>query len=120
MNRITSTFFTNLALSHTGISFCKDLSKRHIKSWPPFPSRGARQVTIHRYLIRAVGGGRLPAYQVARNALLRFLPQVEFDHRQLMTLGTNGRGDFLFECPEESRAVSAAVSFMMELDSLAA
>ena len=118
MGRFGTTFFANLSVNHTGISFQKDLNKDHRKPWPPFPSGGSRPVTIHRYLIRAVGGGWLPAYQLARNALLRFLPQVEFDHRPLISLGSNGRGDFLLEAPEDGRTASAVTAFLSELDQL--
>lgn len=110
----------NLTISATSIHFQKELVTR--KSWmhPASHARRGSTVSITRYLIQPVAGQQLPCYDLARVVLTRALQRAEPDLKLLVSLGSNGRGGFLLEVPEDSKTEQAMVSFLTDLDNLAA
>ncbi len=110
----------NLTLSATSIRFPRDLDAR--KPWMPPAShaRRGRSIQVTRYLIQPVAGQQLPCFDITRAALARALRRAEPDLKALVDLGSNGKGGFLLDVPENARTEQAVAAFLADLDTLAA
>lgn len=109
----------NITLCPTSIRFPKELVAHKPWMHPASLERRGRTYHVTRYVITAVAGRQLPRYDIARAALVKALHQVEHDLKPLIDLGSNGRGGFLLEVPEDGGAERAMTRFLADLDTLA-